>query len=83
MRKKYSKSGAKLPIKRPVNENQRFGKKVNGNMIAGCENVNGTLCYSLLFVTIIPNAKINKGSQVRYVEFCVQKADNSEKNNHP
>jgi hypothetical protein len=37
----------------------------------------------LLFVTIIPNAKINKGSQVGYVEFCVQKADNSENNHHP
>jgi hypothetical protein len=37
----------------------------------------------LLIVTIIPNAKINKGSQVGYVEFCVQKADNSENNHHP
>jgi hypothetical protein len=39
--KKYSKSGVKLPITSPVNENQRRGKNVKGKTIAGCENVNG------------------------------------------
>jgi hypothetical protein len=39
--KKYSKSGVKLPITSPVNENQRRGKNVKVKTIAGCENVNG------------------------------------------
>jgi len=49
--KKYSKSGVKLPITNPVNENQRRGKKVNGKTMAGCENVKGISIVSVhLFI---------------------------------
>jgi hypothetical protein len=38
---KYSKSGVKLPIIRPVIDIQRLGRYLKGKIIAGCENVNG------------------------------------------
>ena len=41
MRRKYSKSGVRLPITNAVRENHDFGKYLNGSIIAGCENVNG------------------------------------------
>jgi hypothetical protein len=41
MRRKYSKSGVRLPIINAVRENHDFGKYLNGSIIAGCENVNG------------------------------------------
>ncbi len=39
--KKYSKSGVKLPITKPVKENHCLCIRCNGKMIAGCENVKG------------------------------------------
>ncbi len=41
MRRKYSKSGVKLPIINAVKENQDFGKYLKGRIIAGCEKVKG------------------------------------------
>ncbi|OAE91749.1 hypothetical protein SU65_08190 [Flavobacterium psychrophilum] len=51
MSQKYSKSGVKLPIISPVNENHCLGKYRNGNMIAGCENVNGIFLSVFFFVS--------------------------------
>jgi len=45
IRKKYSKSGVKLPITSPVSENHFLEKNVSGKTIAGCENVNGIFSY--------------------------------------
>jgi hypothetical protein len=43
MRKKYSKSGARLPITRPVVESQRFVSAPKGKTAAGCAKVKGML----------------------------------------
>ncbi|WP_343588424.1 hypothetical protein [Flavobacterium sp.] len=73
MRRKYSKSGVRLPIINAVRENHDFGKYLNGRIIAGCEKVKGIKIEFLIKITsMIYELNINKKAEPKVLLFTFQ-----------